>query len=126
MALIFCYSAFSSAIDALQVSFGLSNNSCLFVLFQQIIDYKKRQYRGEVLRPTAQWHYSQSRRQALFVSRQLKVLKKTKTFLQRIKQVLPQGMPEALLHPNSANPTGQTIPQGSTLVTHSAMSRSCS
>ena len=62
MALIFCYSAFSSAIDALQVSFGLSNNSCLFVLFQQIIDYKKRQYRGEVLRPTAQWHYSQSRR----------------------------------------------------------------
>ena len=34
---------------------------------------------------------------------------KEKTFLQRIKQVLPQGMPEALLHPNSANPTGQTI-----------------
>ena len=46
---------------------------CLFVLFQQIIDYKKRQYKGEVLRPTAQWHYSQSRRQALFISRQLKV-----------------------------------------------------
>ena len=49
---------------------------CLFVLFQQINDYKKKQYKGEVLRPTAQWHYSQSRRQALFVSRQLKVQKK--------------------------------------------------
>ena len=33
---------------------------CLFVLFQQIIDYKKRQYRGEELRPTAQWHYSKT------------------------------------------------------------------
>ena len=28
------------------------------------------------MRPTAQWHYSQSKRQALFVSKQLKVLKK--------------------------------------------------
>ena len=59
--------------------------------------------------------------QALFVSRQLKVLKE-KTCLQRIKQVLPQGMPEALLlHLNSVNPTRQTIPQRSTLVTHSAV-----
>ena len=51
---------------------------------------------------------------------------KEKHFLQRIKQVLPQGMPEALLHPTSANPTRQTISQRSTLVTHSAMSHSCS
>ena len=47
----------------------------------------------------AQWHYSQLRSQALFVSRQLKV--KKKRFLQQIKLVLPQDMPEPLLHPNS-------------------------
>ena len=43
----------------------------LFVLFQKII-IRTRQYREEVLRPTAQWHYSQSRRQALFVSKKEK------------------------------------------------------
>ena len=39
-----------------------------------------------------------------------------KTFLQQIKQVLPQGMPEALLRLNSANPTRQTIQRYVTFV----------
>ena len=45
------------------------------------------QYRGKVLRLMAQWHYSQSRRQALLVS-SIKSIKE-KTSLQQIKQVLP-------------------------------------
>ena len=63
-----------------------------------------RQYRGEVLRSTMALEPVEV--PAPFCQQTAKTLK-VKDFLQQIKDVLLQGMPEALLHPNSSNSNGK-------------------